>query len=264
MAMTTFGITRSKNEDDCIEGSIRRALTQYDHVIIGDNSTDDTRKILEQLVSEGLPITLLDDWKLSVEQRDVMTDYAQMAAWMGADWVCPFDIDEVWFVPDGRIGDALAALDSEIMVVVASNTTHCATDRDDPNEPDPMTRMGWRSRDVLPLAKVACRCRPDLRIDHGNHVAHYDTPVETIEGGLIEIRHFPYRTPEQFIKRVEGAWPPLRDSGLPESHGTHMWAYGRCLDEHGPDGLRSWFRDGMFFTDPASNPELVYDPAPSY
>lgn len=260
--MTTFGITRSKNEDDIIEGSMRRMLRQVDHIIIGDNSTDDTRKILERLVDEGLPITLLDDYRRNVEQREVMTDYAQMAAWMGAEWVCPFDIDEVWFVPGGRIGDALLELPDAVCAVVASNVTHCCTDADDPDEPDPMTRMGWRDRNVLPLGKVACRARPDLTIDHGNHVAHFESRVDTVEGGLIEIRHFPYRSPEQFIKRVEGAWPTLRDSGLPESHGTHMWAYGRCLDEHGPDGLRSWFRDGMFFTDPASNPELVYDPCP--
>lgn len=260
--MTTFGITRSKNEDDIIEGSIRRALTQVDHVIIGDNSTDNTRKILEGLVDEGLPIALLDDWALNVEQRDVMTDYAGMAAWMGAHWVIPFDIDEVWFSPNGaRITDNLAELPDNVMVVDCSNTTHCATSEDDPNEADPITRMGWRSADKLPLAKVACRCRPDLKIGHGNHTANYDGPIRTVQD-IIEIRHYPYRTPEQFIKRVQGAWPSLRDSGLPESHGAHMWAYGRCLDAHGPDGLVEWFKAGMFFEDPASNPELIFDPCP--
>lgn len=259
--MTTFGITRSKNEADAIEGSLRRMLRHVEHIIIGDNSDDGTRETIEKLVADGLPITLVDDWALNWQQREVMTDYAGMAAWMGADWVCPFDIDEIWFAPAGRIADVLADLPPEVMVVDATNTTHCCTSADDPNELDPFARMGWRDRQKLPLSKVACRTRPDLRIGHGNHTATYDGPV-TIEHNVIEIRHFPYRDPEQFIKRVQGAWPPLRDSGLPESHGTHMWVYGRCLDEHGPDGLRSWFRDGMFFENPESNEDLVYDPCP--
>lgn len=261
--MKTFGITRSKNEVDCIDGSLRRMNAQVDHIIIGDNSTDGTREAIEALIAEGLPITLCDDDKLNFEQRDVMTDYAGMAAWMGATWVVPFDIDETWFSPNGAtIADNLAELPDVVWAVIAPNYTHSATSADDPNETDPMTRMGWRSVQKLPIPKVAARCRPDLQIGHGNHNASYNTRIPRTMRDLIEIRHFPYRTPEQFIKRVEGAWPMLRDSGLPESHGTHMWEYGRCLDEHGPDGLRAWFAAGMFFHDPETNPELVYDPAP--
>lgn len=261
--MTTFGITRSKNEDDVIESSLRRMLAQVDHVIIGDNSTDATRPILDRLVSEGLAITLLDDEALSYEQRDVMTAYAHQARDMGAEWGVFFDIDEAWQADGGRIADQLAGLPAHVLLAPARNLTHCATALDDPFDPDPMHRMGWRSAEMLPLTKVACRLRDDLRVGHGNHSATYDRERRPAAvNALLESRHFPYRSAEQFIKRVKGAWPPLRDSGLPETHGAHMWAYGRHLDEFGEDGLRRWFANGMYFTDPDANPDLVHDPLP--
>lgn len=256
--MTTFGITRCKNEADIIESSLRRMLNQVDHIIVGDNSTDGSREIIETL-----PVTLLDDEALNWQQREVMTDYAQLAAAKGADWVVPFDIDEVWFAAEGRISDQLAALPDEVLIVRATNITHCVTTEDDPADPDPLSRMAWRNIEILPLGKVACRARPGLRIGHGNHSAEYDevryAPSIT---DILGARHFPYRSPEQFIKRVEGAWPPLRDSGLPRSHGAHMWGYGELLDAGGPAALREWFETKFTFPDPANNPELVHDPLP--
>ena len=78
--MTTFGITRSFNEVDLLEYSVRRMARQVDHIIIGDNSTDGGREALERLVADGLPITLLEDKKLNWQQREVMTEYAPLAA----------------------------------------------------------------------------------------------------------------------------------------------------------------------------------------
>lgn len=257
------GITRSFNEDDIIESSMRRMAAQVDHVIIGDNSTDNTRAILDGLVAEGLAITVLDDDAPSVAQREVMTRYAHEAREMGASWAVFFDIDEVWAADGGRMANQLMDLPELALIVHARNITHCATSEDDGSNLDPCTRMGWRSVEMLPLGKVACRLRDDLVIGHGNHNATFTNERRPLTvTNLIESRHFPYRSPEQLIKRVKGAWPQLRDSGLPESHGAHMWAYGRHLDEFGEDGLRAWFADGMFFTDPASNPDLIFDPLP--
>jgi hypothetical protein len=41
-----------------------------------------------------------------------------------------------------------------------------------------------------------------------------------------------------------------------------MWGYGDLLDRAGPDAVRAWFTDKMFFRDPAANPELMFDPLP--
>jgi hypothetical protein len=259
------GITRSLNEADLIEYSIGRMLLQVDHIIIGDNSTDGTRETLDRMVAAGRPITLLDDEALNFEQRDVMTLYARMAKAMGGTWGVFFDIDEAWYADGGSIAQVLSGLPDHVLLAPARNVTHCATSEDDPGDPDPMSRMGWRNAEMLPLVKIACRLRDDLSVGHGNHSVHYDQEHRPAAvNDVLESRHFPYRTPEQFIKRVRHAWPMIRDSGLPETHGAHMWAYGRHLDEFGEEGLRRWFFNGMFFENPAGNPELVYDPLPPF
>jgi hypothetical protein len=260
-----FGITRVRDEDDIVEYSLRRMTAQVDHVIIGEGcSTDQTRPIVERLVAQGLPITLLDDEALNFEQREVMTRYAHIAREMGATWGVFYDTDEAWTADGGRIADVLPALADDVLIVHADNTTHCATSEDDPSDPDPMGRMKWRQANVLPLGKVACRLRDDLVIGHGNHSAGYDDDQRPLTiGEVLHSRHFPYRTPEQFIKRVRIAYPMLKRSGLPRHHGQHIWEYGECWEQHGDDGLRTWFRDGMFFEDPASDPGLVYDPIPA-
>jgi hypothetical protein len=262
--MTTFGITRSLNEVDLVSYSLRRMLQQVEHVIVGDNSTDGTREEIEKLVADGLPITLLEDRKLNWQQREVMTEYAFMARDMGAEWVCPFDIDEAWLPSEGRISDRLAELPGHVLLVVAANLTHSATTEDDMGDPDPMSRMKWRSPQRLPLGKVACRVVDGLQIEHGNHSATFaGVKHPPMVQGVIECRHFPYRTADQFLKRVEGAWPMLRDSGLPRSHGAHMWGYGDLLDRAGPDAVREWFNTKMLFDNPADNVEgLVFDPLP--
>lgn len=261
--MTVWGITRSFNEADIIESSIRRMLAQVDHVLVGDNSADGTRAILDGLAAEfGERLDVLDDHAPSVAQRDVMTEYARRAGSAGAAWVVPFDIDEVWMADEGRIADRLMQLPDGVLLAPARLVTHCVTVLDDLADPDPFSRMGWRDMEMLPLPKVACRARPDLRIGHGNHSARYKRErfAPSVDG-ILGARHFPYRSPEQFILRVRGAWPQLRDSGLPESHGAHMWQYGRVLDASGEDGLRELFAEHMTFTDPAAQGR-VFDPLP--
>lgn len=261
--MTTWGITRSKNEVDLIEWSLRRMLRQVDHVLIGDNSDDGSEVILRGLVKEGLPITLMYDDAPSWHQREVMTSYAHFARTHGAEWGVFFDIDEAWTGQTGNIAGTLAQLPDHILIAPARNLNHCATDADDPTDPDPMHRMGWRSREMLPLVKVAARLHEDLWIDHGNHAAHYyGEQFPASINGVLESRHYPYRSPEQFIKRVQGSWPELRESGLPEGHGAHMRAYGQHLDEFGPEGLARWFDNGMLLKSPSENPDLVFDPLP--
>lgn len=239
-------------------------LAQVDHVIVGDNSTDGTQDVLRDLVREGLPVTVLDDPLPNFRQSEVMNEYAQRAADRGASWVVPFDMDEAWYAVEGRIADRLAELPAAALLVPAANLTHGVTALDDVTEPDPMTRMEWRSTSQLPLPKVACRPLPTLEIAHGNHSASYrGIRFPLSAAGVLQARHFPYRSADQFVKRVEIAWPMLRDSGLQRSHGIHMWEYGELLDRDGPDGLRDWFQWGMTFHDPESDPNLVRDPLPA-
>jgi glycosyltransferase involved in cell wall biosynthesis len=256
--MTTFGITRTKNEQDIIAATVTRMCAQVDQIIVGDGSTDSTWEILEQL-----PVTLIRDETPTYEQSQQMTFLAHRAREMGADWIVPFDADEVWLAIEGRIADCLDELPDEVLVAEATVLNHIATALDDPDEPDPVTRIGWRRPEMLPLRKVACRALENLSIDFGNHGASYEGLAFTPRvAHLLNVRHFPYRSAAQFINKIAIGAPALLQSGLPEEFGAHWRAYGRTLEEHGPEALEAWFDRWAWSEDPENDPDVVFDPVP--
>jgi hypothetical protein len=234
---------------------------QVDHIIVGlGPSTDGTTEIVEGLASE-LPLTLREDNARNFQQREVMTAYAHEAREMGAQWVVPFDVDEVWFSDAERIGDRLMGLPEYVLIAEADLLTHRVTGEDDPDDSDAFSRMQWRGITVAPLPKIAARARSDLAISHGNHGALFDGLAPTVR--VLVAHHFPYRSVEQLVKRIEGCWPQLKASGLPRSHGQHMWELGELLDAEGPEGISERFERHFATANPADDPELVHDPLPS-
>lgn len=261
--MTVFAVTRSCSEIDIIEQSIRRMCAQVDHVIIGDNSTDGGHEVLQGLVEEGLPITLYWEDAPNWHQPEVVKRFVLEAYERGADWVVPFDLDEVWTGEQGSVAMTLMELPEQVMIAPANLLNHTATLLDDVGEQDPFMRLEWRGTEILPLRKVAFRPREDVITHDGNHSVAYEGlrhPAGVSD--VLGVKHFPYRSPEQFVKRVEIAWPQIRDSGLGEGYGTHVWVYGRALDEGGPEALHKWFNDAFFVEDPDSDPMLTHDPLP--
>src|SRR5690606_6750737 len=129
----------------------------------------------------------------------------------------------------------------------------------------------YRRAAAAPLRKVACRRHPDLVIHQGNHSATFPGvrhPL-TITGEL-EVRHFPYRSPEQFISKIRNGAAAYAATDLPENVGSHWRQYGRYLDEHGEEAViediyRKWFwrsDPGDVVIDGERQEALVYDPVP--
>ena len=94
---------------------------------------------------------------------------------MGAEWVCPFDIDEAWLpcIPH-RITQALATVPDTILVAQACEPDPLGYDRRRHGRPGPHVADALAQPQRLPLGKVACRVLPGLTIGHGNHSARYD------------------------------------------------------------------------------------------
>jgi hypothetical protein len=265
--LTTDGpvvaIARSFNEIDIVESSVRRMAHHVDRVIVLDNSGDGSLEVLRELEAD-LPLEVFLDDEPNFRQREVVTRFAHYAREKyDASWVVPFDLDEIWLPSYGRIRDRLRELPDTILVAPARLLTHACTTEDDRSESDPFERMRWREVEMLPLPKVAARCREDLWIDHGSHSCHFEhEPHPAHVPGILEARHFPYRSAEQFVKRVRGAYPQLKRSGLPRSHGLHMWEYGETLERHGEDALVGHFNGAMCFDNPAERDHLTLDPVP--
>lgn len=261
-----FAVSMVRDEADIIGVTVRNLQAQVDHVIVADNgSTDGTREILH-----GLGVEVIDDPERGYYQSAKMTALAHLARERGAEWVVPFDADELWYSPHGEIRDVLADLPETCAVVGADLYDHVCT-AVDPDEPDPVARIGWRRRGALALPKVAVRARPDLTITQGNHGARYSIDPAVLRDGTLVVRHFPYRSAEQFVRKVRnGAEAYRAATGLPADAGAHWRQWGAILDEHGEDAVADIFRrwywrrrpDRVERIEREDQPSLIFDPAP--
>ena len=131
--------------------------------------------------------------------------------------------------------------------------------------------MGVRNED-LPHARVAARWREDLSIDQGNHGATY-SGRGTVFDELLVIRHFPYRSPAQVIRKVRNGAAAYAAGGssIPEAFGAHWRQWGRILDERGEEAIaelfHTWYwrdvpRAPIELPDGERQPALLFDPAP--
>lgn len=254
-----IGVTRVKNEQDIVAATVGRMIAHVDHVLVMDGSTDETTEILERL-----PVTLIRDETPTYAQPEQMTALAHMARDMGADWVVPFDGDEVWMATGGRMAKHLEELPAECLIAEAHLFNHVVTGWDDPDDSDPVSRIQWRRPQAVPLRKVAVRAREDLTIHFGQHGASFaDVPHPLRVTDLLQVRHFPYRSIEQFIGKIRVGAPPLMTSGLDESIGAHWRGFGKALEEEGEQSLVDWFNRWAYSEDPEHDHEgLVHDPCP--
>lgn len=255
--LSTFGVSMVKDEADVVEGTLRHMADEVDHLIVADNgSTDGTREILAQLADE-LPLTVTDDPDPAYYQSVKMTRLAQRAAEADAIWVVPFDADELWFARGGPLREVLPVL-PPANVAVALLTNHFST-AIDPSEGDPFRRMVWRSAEPAPLGKMAFRWEPGAVIHQGNHGV--TLPSGQVPVDALEVRHFPYRSVEQFLNKARNGAAAYRAADLPEDQGAHWRAYGDILERLGEEGLADVYRQHMWYLSPTDS-GLVLDPAP--
>ncbi len=257
MGTEVWGICMARNEADIIGPVVAHMATQVDHVLVADNlSTDDTAALA---AAAGADVVRDDD--PAYRQSEKMTALAHQARAAGATWVVPFDADEIWTSPFGRIGDVLTGLG--VQVAYADLYDHVPTSLDDDDITDPTRRMGWRRQMPGGLPKVACRTADDLTIDQGNHGARYaDIDIPTTVTGQLVVRHFPYRTREQFVAKAKQGAAALALTQLPRSSGAHWREYGLIAERDGDDALADVFTKWFYAPDPHCDPGLIYDPAP--
>lgn len=260
-------VSMVRDEADVVEATVRQMASQADFLIVADNrSVDGTREILDSLATE-LPLTVVDEPQRAYYQAQTINALAARAAERGAEWILPFDADEWCFSPLGRLGDVLAERPEEI--VFATSHTHVATGEDAAGEADPIRRLGWRRPDPDPLPKVACRVLPGMTISQGNHVAEYGRRVARTRGQYA-IRHFPYRSPEQFERKIENGAAAIAATAFVDPICEHWRGYGVTLREGGAEALRGAFHEHHYREDPRAElvrdgevlPPLVYDPVP--
>ncbi|MGH9919330.1 MAG: glycosyltransferase family 2 protein [Nitrososphaerales archaeon] len=186
-----------RDEVDIIGSVVSNLLEQgVERVLIADNlSTDGTGEVLDA-ISRSSPVTVLSDALPAHYQGEKVTLLARAARRAGASWVVPFDADEIWLAPGSTLADWLGERDAAVVQVPVFN--HVPTLADDTSTTDPVTRLRWRKTKPNRLHKVAFRPCRGMRVAQGNHGVRRGGPRER---GL-EIRHFPYRSEDQFVRKL--------------------------------------------------------------
>ena len=257
--MQVFAVTMVKNEQDIIRHTIQNMLKQVDQVIVADNmSTDNTRKILESFHTSRLSV--IDDFDPAYEQSRKMTNLANMAMNMGADVVVPFDADEYWHEPNHKtIKQAVESSPAKIFPAVIKN--FIPTGADDDQIDNPFGRIQWRRHEPAPLVKVAGHTAPGMVIEMGNHNITYPEGFEHgWEENLLEVRHYPYRTPEQFVNKAVQGGEALALTDLPYEMGQHWRGYSEIYKTSGEEALKDVFLEWFYQSDPETEEGLIFDP----
>jgi hypothetical protein len=205
-----------RDEADIVGPAVANLLSQgVERVVVADNlSRDGTAEVLAGLAGR-LPVTVLRDDLPAHYQAEKTTLLARAAARAGAGWVLPFDADEIWLAPGTTVAQWLASCDAEVVQVPVLN--HVPTAGDDVTEPDPLRRLRWRKAEPNGLHKVVFRAHPKARLEQGNHGVR--RPGARRRG--LEIRHFPYRSEDQFLRKLRQGSAALAATDLDAEVGKH-------------------------------------------
>lgn len=219
-----WAITMVKNEADIIEATIRHLLSQgVDRVLVVDNGSEDsTSDVLRDLARE-LPVHIGHDTEIGYYQAHKMTALARAACRAGARWVIPFDADEFWFAPDGDIRDFLERQSATRVEATMYNVFPTRTSPE-------LHGLGQPVRlDLCPhlLTKVASRTHPLLWIGMGNHSALRPG----MSAGGLRIIHVPWRSGDQFRRKIRQGAAALRATDLASEFGGHWRTQDQNTDE---------------------------------
>jgi hypothetical protein len=238
------GVAMVRDEADIIEATLRHHAAQgIERFVVADNgSADGTRDVIDGL---GLPLTVVDDHDPAHYQGAKMTALVRRHCEPG-DWIVPFDADELWSGESGTLARAFASTAADVLLATVFDYLPQPDDGDDP---DPVRRIRWREATPEPLPVVAFRHHPGAVLHDGNHGVDRPGPRAS---GLV-VRHYQYRTWEQFRRKVRQGRAALAATDLPESTGAHWRTLGALGDE-------ALHREWLTLLGAEG---LVYDPCPS-
>lgn len=257
--MAVWAVTMVKDELDILPYTLAHLAGEgVEGIIVADNlSTDGTWEWLRDGPALDCVLVTRRDNEVGYYQSDKMTALVHEAFSYGADWVIPFDADELWFNRSATLHETLAAHTQTSGVLQVAFHNYFPTSLDAANEPNPFRRITRRDPDVAELRKVIVHAHPSVTVTQGNHEAIGPEPFPRC-GTPITMAHFPWRSPEQFVRKVRNGAAAYRATDLALGMGAHWRQYGAMLDEHGPESVVEHYQ--TWFFDPDKT--LIDDPVP--
>lgn len=242
-----WAVAMVRDEADVIGYTIEHLLGQgVQHILVADNlSTDGTNELLHGL-SRRWPVTVLHDRLPAMLQEQKMTRLARLATAAGAEWIIPFDADELWCTTNGLLAETLSASPHSVLGAVMHD--HVPSPDDDPEEPNPFRRIRHRLVEPKVMGKVAFRAHRLAYLEAGNHSIRH--PAGNAVPSELFIRHVPFRTADQVVRKVRQGAAASDDANRSPEFSVH-W---RALATRNDDEVVAYYRrDGH---------PIVLEPAP--
>lgn len=290
MTIKLWAIAMAKDEGDIVYHTMcHLAANHVDGIIVANNlSKDDTPHKMEmakQKINEKYPDTeviLLEDNILAYTQSQKMSDLGKLARERGANWVIPFDVDEIWYSPNSNLKKAFQDLDDQgYDVYRALYTNHSITEFDPVGE-SPFHSMVYKWN--LPTNhKSAFRFRPTdkfVSISNGNHLINYngvgfnagakvamdDYGHDKIVFGpqTVQIRHFQWRSLDHFMRKILNAYESCRalGPGADLYNGAAWEEHFKIYEKDGKEGLKEYFYKNILVSAENGIGTLIHSPAP--
>lgn len=269
-----WAVTMCKDEEDVIDHTMYHLAQEgVSGMIIADNlSTDNTRAKIDEAKERiqkqfDIDIKVHTDTVVEYTQDYKMTHMSKKAINYGADWVIPFDADELWFSKEGTLQEVLTKYDEQGYITATPLYTNHSITSQDPEGDNPYETMvyKWDQPTNFKTCFKARKDGKDISISNGNHFVYWHDPGHTRDErpllDVIEIRHFQWRSLEHFKKKVLNAYKACK--ALPENadlRGGAAWKeHFLRYEAEGAKGLEAMFYEEVWNEELGS---LILDPAP--
>jgi len=231
-----------RDEADIVGAMIDHHLAQgVDTLIVTDNgSVDGTAELLEGYAADGR-IVLHQEPEHRKQQAVTVTRMAREAATEhGADWVINADADEFWLPrADGlTLKEAFSGIPKSIQAfdvpvhdmvgpaALAGTGLQRLVYRDLRTEAA-LHRVGLKAHATHDAAHIG---DPGIEVVQGNHFVSLENRGPVPDGFEVEVLHFPWRSWEQYSRKVRNAGSAYENSELTPSPNHHgMRDYRRLL-----------------------------------
>jgi len=231
-----------RDEADIVGAMIDHHLAQgVDTLIVTDNgSVDGTAELLEGYAADGR-IVLHQEPEHRKQQAVTVTRMAREAATEhGADWVINADADEFWLPRAdgltlkeafGGIPKSIQAFDVPVHDMIgpaalAGTGLQRLVYRDLRTEAA-LHRVGLKAHATHDAAHIG---DPGIEVVQGNHFVSLENRGPVPDGFEVEVLHFPWRSWEQYSRKVRNAGSAYENSELTPSPNHHgMRDYRRLL-----------------------------------
>lgn len=242
--MRLIGVSMVKNEADIIEVFVRHNLQYLDHLIVLDHdSADETPRILKQLLSEGLPLTLTTITSPAFEQASHLSKMARtLFVEQGADYVLPLDADEFIRTPS-RQALEYALRETGGMVALAEWQTYVVAE-EHIDEVHPFLRMPLRVEveSARPNLHKVFLSKQLMQLDNwqlspGNHAvgtrnADSWSVVQSTPLSGIQLAHLPLRSAPQVAAKAIIGWLSWHLVFGRQQQARHFSWHWKSLYEH--------------------------------